>query len=554
MSFEAVQQRTNLKKVQSFSMSTTQDPPVLNATSTTSRSRSTAIDTDQLASGFFTESDFQRPLSFSYSIQLMKVGMPLWFSDMVSAALALTVGLLAAVVSGFIVNQGVAFVLFAMAGYGFCFWAAGLYPGVGVHPARELRTIFRVTGSVSLVLIFCLAFISNWNSPYIFSILIAAPLMLFLLPVLRSLSKGVMRKMGISVPFFFLGDRQDIMKVYRDMSRFGSTLLTPVGRFASLGDGTQFGRDDFHATSESVDEHKHSQKHSDFELQFEQQAVYLGTPDQLPSQALKQKVFRLFVVGDDASAMVSANPGVFCAFPEIVVTRASRSHVCAGSTVVNYGLTSGIRMEETLLLPWPKFIKRSLDFVAAAAAILFLSPLLAFIGLGIKFSSPGPIFFSHKRIGRGGKSFHAWKFRSMIPNASKVLVDHLQMHPELQAEWDRDHKLKDDPRITWIGKIIRKTSLDELPQLWNVLVGEMSLVGPRPIVTEEIAKYGSTFREYLRVTPGITGLWQISGRNNTTYEERLSYDEFYVRHWSPWMDLYILSRTVRTVLFCEGAY
>lgn len=142
----------------------------------------------------------------------------------------------------------------------------------------------------------------------------------------------------------------------------------------------------------------------------------------------------------------------------------------------------------------------------------------------------------------------------MVPNANQVLQEYLSAHPELQAEWDKDHKLKNDPRITWIGKILRKTSLDELPQLWNVFVGEMSLVGPRPIVTEEINKYGPTFRDYLRVTPGITGLWQISGRNNTTYAERLEYDEFYVRNWSPWMDLYILSRTVRTVILCEGAY
>ena len=161
--------------------------------------------------------------------------------------------------------------------------------------------------------------------------------------------------------------------------------------------------------------------------------------------------------------------------------------------------------------------------------------------------------FSHKRIGLGGRRFHAWKFRSMVPNAPQILQKYLDENPELRAEWELNQKLKNDPRITWIGKIIRRTSLDELPQLFNVFLGHMSLVGPRPIVDEEIRRYGQTFRQYLRVTPGITGLWQISGRNNTTYEERLAYDEYYVQNWSPWLDLYILLRTFKTVLLCEGA-
>jgi Undecaprenyl-phosphate galactose phosphotransferase WbaP len=195
-----------------------------------------------------------------------------------------------------------------------------------------------------------------------------------------------------------------------------------------------------------------------------------------------------------------------------------------------------------------------IDIVVSASVLGLLAPVLLLIAGIIKFSDPGPVLFSHQRIGRGGKSFRAWKFRSMVTHADDILEHYLQVHPELLEEWNRDHKLKDDPRITSIGRLLRKTSMDELPQLWNVLVGEMSLVGPRPIVDAEVDKYGETFREYLRVTPGITGLWQISGRNNTTYAERLAYDEFYVRHWSPWLDIYILLRTIKTVFLCEGAY
>jgi lipopolysaccharide/colanic/teichoic acid biosynthesis glycosyltransferase len=142
----------------------------------------------------------------------------------------------------------------------------------------------------------------------------------------------------------------------------------------------------------------------------------------------------------------------------------------------------------------------------------------------------------------------------MFQNADVVLEHYLDEHPELQDEWNRDHKLKYDPRVTRIGRFLRKTSLDELPQLWNVIRGDMSLVGPRPIVEAEIEKYGHYYGLYTMVKPGITGLWQVSGRNNTTYDERVQLDAYYVRNWSPWMDLFLLLRTIRIVLFAKGAY
>jgi lipopolysaccharide/colanic/teichoic acid biosynthesis glycosyltransferase len=142
----------------------------------------------------------------------------------------------------------------------------------------------------------------------------------------------------------------------------------------------------------------------------------------------------------------------------------------------------------------------------------------------------------------------------MIQNADNLLADHLAAHPEDLFEWQRDHKLKNDPRVTPIGRWLRRLSLDELPQLFNVLMGQMSLVGPRPIVKEEIQKYGRRYGLYSRVRPGITGLWQVSGRNNTTYDERIALDEYYVHNWSVWFDSYILLRTVKTVFWGEGAY
>jgi Undecaprenyl-phosphate galactose phosphotransferase WbaP len=202
----------------------------------------------------------------------------------------------------------------------------------------------------------------------------------------------------------------------------------------------------------------------------------------------------------------------------------------------------------------PQVVKRSFDLALALPVFMLLSPFLLAIAVLTRLTSKGPVFYGQRRIGRNGREFIAWKFRTMVQDADRVLEEHLRANPELRDEWDLNHKLRDDPRITSIGKVLRKFSLDEFPQLWNVLCGEMSIVGPRPIVRSEADRYGRRFALYQRVPPGITGLWQISGRNNTTYDERVRLDEYYVRHWSMLLDLYILLRTVKTVVSAEGAY
>lgn len=199
-------------------------------------------------------------------------------------------------------------------------------------------------------------------------------------------------------------------------------------------------------------------------------------------------------------------------------------------------------------------LKRIFDFSVSACVAIAIIPLLLIIALLVRFSSPGPVFFAHERIGKEDRRFKAWKFRTMHPNGEKLLEAYLNANPEMEGEWRANHKLKNDPRITWIGRYLRSTSLDELPQIWNVLVGDMSLVGPRPIVSAEIAKYGETYELYRMVLPGITGMWQVSGRNNTTYDRRLELDTYYVHNWSIWLDFYILACTVKEVLLGEGAY
>ncbi len=200
---------------------------------------------------------------------------------------------------------------------------------------------------------------------------------------------------------------------------------------------------------------------------------------------------------------------------------------------------------------WPK---RVLDLTLTLLGAVVVLPIIALLALWIKADSPGPVFYSQQRIGQDGKQFQAWKFRSMVQNADGILQRYLDDNPILREEWERSHKLRNDPRITRAGGFLRRTSLDELPQLWNVLKGEMSLVGPRPIVEAEIPKYGNKFSLYTKVKSGLTGMWQISGRSDTSYDERVQLDSFYVRNWSVWLDLYILFRTIEIVLLRKGAY
>ena len=166
----------------------------------------------------------------------------------------------------------------------------------------------------------------------------------------------------------------------------------------------------------------------------------------------------------------------------------------------------------------------------------------------------GPAFYGHTRVGQNGRPFKCWKFRSMRVDAEQVLAEILEKDSEARAEWERDFKLKNDPRITKIGDFIRKTSLDEFPQFYNVLRGDMSLVGPRPIVEDERKYYGDKFDYYLSVKPGITGLWQVSGRNDTTYDERVSLDAEYVQNWSLWLDIKTILKTFYVVIARKGAY
>ena len=191
--------------------------------------------------------------------------------------------------------------------------------------------------------------------------------------------------------------------------------------------------------------------------------------------------------------------------------------------------------------------------IAALLLLLLFAPPMLVIAWRIWREDGAPVLFAHWRVGERGRLFRCFKFRSMVKNADQVLGELLLRDPAARAEWERDHKLRDDPRILGIGRLLRLTSLDELPQLFNVLRGEMHLVGPRPVVVQEIPRYGEAKRHYLSVKPGMTGLWQVSGRNNLSYAQRVALDMRYVELRNPWLDLKILLRTVVVLFTRDGA-
>jgi exopolysaccharide production protein ExoY len=199
-------------------------------------------------------------------------------------------------------------------------------------------------------------------------------------------------------------------------------------------------------------------------------------------------------------------------------------------------------------------LTNAMNVTVALLALVFLAPVMLAVALVIYLQDGGPVVFAHRRIGREGRHFRCLKFRSMAVDAEARLQEVLARDPLARVEWEQDHKLRNDPRVTRLGAFLRRTSLDELPQLFNVLRGEMSLVGPRPIVDAEIVKYGRHFQQYCAVRPGITGLWQVNGRNDTSYRSRVAMDCLYARRRSLVLDAYIIAATVPAVLARRGSY
>ncbi len=279
--------------------------------------------------------------------------------------------------------------------------------------------------------------------------------------------------------------------------------------------------------------------------------------DQLQQHIMRSKAEMIIVAPDEQTRMDMAT-----LLQNIMASRKQVAFVPPMSGMSLYGMDMQQFFGSHTVLLKPKrlvekrvnrFFKRALDLCGASIGILLLSIPMALIAR-IIMKDGGPAFYYQERVGKDGQPFKCWKLRSMVVNSQEVLDELLARDAQARKEWQADFKLKNDPRITRIGHLIRKTSLDELPQLWNVIKGDMSLVGPRPIVTKELEYYGKHKDDYLAAKPGLTGLWQVSGRNDTSYAYRVYLDSWYVAHWSLWTDIVIILKTIGILVNRKGAY
>lgn len=498
--------------------------------------------------------------------QLLFTTIPLMLIDV--AALALSMGATALVMTFFdftITNRLGLQCVGVLLGHLAIGSVLGIFPATAVSPVLELRQLVR-----SISLSFGLMFLLNQIIAVLslgeivmgsLSLMIAV----FLLPLSRALGRFQLgRCEWFGERALIIGSGPQARAIFEFYRRSPSRGLRPVG-IVSLEDGSVDGTrlssaepriiDDNRGDLNSNGDRRQTSANRD-SLPGDGAIPVLGTIHDIRPTTIRYDI-RWGIVAPAGSGDLSMNEIMkfttdlrhLIVLPSQVLLPSlwANARECAG--------VLGVHMTDQLHRPGARAIKAIVDTTVALVALFLLSPLMAVMVLWVKIKSPGPAFYGHTRIGRGGEKFRAWKIRTMVTNADEVLEAYLEENSEARQQWMLDQKLKDDPRIIpGIGQILRKTSLDELPQLFNVLAGEMSLVGPRPIVTSEIARYGEMYPFYLRVTPGITGLWQVSGRNDTSYAQRVRLDCYYVCNWSVWLDFYIGIRTIRTLMMREGAY
>jgi len=451
-------------------------------------------------------------------------------SDLVSLSLA---GMLAVVLRS-LLGQGFQADVYlslwpAMALFIAVYFTVGLYPGVGLAPAEELRRLTLATSLVYLVLA-AGTFLFKEGSTYSRAVFLGAwMLSAALVPIARALVRHMMaHQPWWGYPAVVLGAGKTGRMVVQALKRNPGLGFKPV---AVLDDNPKK-----HGSLEGV--------------------PVVGGVELAPTLASELRVRHAIVAmpGVPREELLRILEGYGGIFPHIVLIPDLFGFSSLWVSATDLGGVLGLELRQRLLLRGPQRVKRAVDLSLTLLGGLLTLPLFLLVAIWIKLDSPGPVFYLQERLGKGGRRFMAIKFRTMYQNAEERLHQLLEQDPALREEYELFHKLKDDPRVTRAGRLLRKLSLDELPQLWNVLKGEMSLVGPRAYLPRELPAMVGTERIILRVLPGVTGLWQVSGRSEISFRGRLEIDIYYVRNWSIWLDLYILARTVWVVLFGRGAY
>ena len=411
----------------------------------------------------------------------------------------------------------------------------GLYPGYGLNSVEQLRRhTYATVATLAILAIFALGFQVGGLLSRLLLVLVFLGLLVFA-PLVQYGTKWCMRRMGIwGKPVVVLSYKATGMTILESLKRDWDLGYNPVAVFDYQLDMSE--RSFENVDSEDEERPQALSNAIDLSRRLGVDTAIFAMP-----YTRREQLAGMVSVAGESFRNVLVIPNLSGVTNSAVVAR-------------DLSGTFAVEIKQNLLDPWAQRLKRTLDLFGAVVGGLCISPLLLVTAILIKLDSQGPAFYGHRRVGTGDKHFVCWKFRTMHANAEQMLDIHLEDNPFLRAEWEQNQKLRNDPRVTRVGRLLRKTSLDELPQLWNVLWGEMSLAGPRPIVDAEIPKYKTDYSLYKRIKPGMSGLWQISGRSEIDYEERVAMDAYYVRNWSVWLDIVLLAGTVKTVLLGRGAY
>lgn len=420
-----------------------------------------------------------------------------------------------------------------------------LYPGIGLNPAEEIRLVVANTSVGFLLGVFILGSAQTYWHLNSLALIPFGLLSTAFILTLRWVFRFISARAGIwGAPVVVIGTGRDANKLARyflNRSRLGFVPKYVISDVAGDRDVT------VPVITLDMDH-------------------LLNCPDDYFSS---QQIYTAMIETSHVSEMFYSPmlSRLSQLFPRLIYISDHSEYQNTSFQVHDFEGVMGVETSKNLPSPFDVLIKRSMDIVFSLVLLIFTFPIWAVTMLLIRLDSPGPICYSQLRVGKNRhnarnkerltghvRMIRIYKFRTMVVNAERALEKYLNTNPQARKEWDQTQKLFHDPRITRVGKWLRKFSIDELPQLINVLKGEMSLVGPRPIVTDEIYHYEDSFEVYTSVCPGITGLWQVSGRNHTSYEERVGYDTYYVHNWSIWLDMYILLRTVWVVLSRDGAY
>ncbi|MCX6082321.1 MAG: undecaprenyl-phosphate galactose phosphotransferase WbaP [Chloroflexi bacterium] len=402
----------------------------------------------------------------------------------------------------------------------------GLYPAVGMHYVDELGQIVSSTSLAFLVMISVTFIFKNTQYYSRLILIIAWALSLVFIPLIRYVLRRILIRWQLwGEPVVIIGEYSSATKLCEYFTLNSGLGLRPVAVF----------RDDNSSDKKPMD--------------------FNETERLAKIQASKYSIKTALIVIDnlnDIDLLVERFRNVF---QRLILIKDKQGRFGLDSLVsLDFLDILGLQVKNNLYSASAKFLKRFIDVLVTVFGIVILSPLLFLIAIMIKIDSPGKVFYRQIRLGKQGRPLVLLKFRTMHQNADDLLSNELARDPKLKNEWDRYQKLKIDPRVTRVGRILRKFSLDELPQLWNVVRGEMSLVGPRPIMVSQREIYGKIIQDYVQVAPGITGLWQVSGRNQTTFLRRAELDREYIQRWSPWLDIFILLKTIKVVLLQNGAY